>query len=444
MDVTLITTHRCNLSCEYCYAGEHYKREMSPEVVERSLDLLFSDGADVAQLSFFGGEPFLAFDTMCRAIEGAKSRAAFLGREVVFQCTTNGTLLGQKQLDVIRANDIDITISLDGIQEAHDLTRRKAGGGSSFDDVCAGLRLMLDKGFSPSVMMVITPATAPFLFRSVQWLWSEGVESIKTNLAEHAKWTKEDRELLRNELKAIGRELLFRRLQGEVVRFESIDNAILQTACGGERKERLQLVVATEGNLYPCAPMVGEDRDTGPEAQLRLGHISMSPEEIIGQIKKDGAGCGEGEACACAAYLETGDRSKSGPIELWFHRVCVEISMAVEAGMAKAMPKPAKKDRRKLLQGLLLGAAGLALAGGIVASLRQQEPEVCHLRTPGQLSAPTSEPASQPQTQPTPEETTTKYPVRTGGMKFVPKSAEPQKILTKGEKRPPRSEPKKP
>ena len=408
MDVTLITTHRCNLACEYCYAGEHHRNEMDDETMEQALDLLYADGANSAQLSFFGGEPFLTFERIAKAIAGAQERAEFLGRGLTLQCTTNGTLLNKKQLDLILHSGMQVTISLDGVQEAHDLTRRRAGGGSSFDSVYAGLRLLLDSGLSPSVLMVLTPETAPFLFRSVRWLWEEGVEDVRLNLSHGAKWSKEAKDTLKKELVAVGRELLFRRLRGETVAVDAIDAALHKSACGGERgKKTLQVVVGTSGNLYPCAPMVGEDRDNGPEARLRLGHLQDSPEQIVSRVRGDGAGCGDGGACACASYLETGDRETAGPNGLWFHRVSVEVSMAVQAGLDSATHQdPAPKSRRRLLQSLLVGAAGLAVAGGLVAALLPRStppsaPASCpspqsvtpeRVVPPAVISAPTSTP----------------------------------------------------
>ena len=57
MDVSLVLTHDCNLGCTYCFAGEKFRKVMSPEVMRRGLDLAFSDDAENVQLSFFGGEP---------------------------------------------------------------------------------------------------------------------------------------------------------------------------------------------------------------------------------------------------------------------------------------------------------------------------------------------------------------------------------------------------
>ena len=98
MDVSLVLTHRCNLACGYCYAGEHTRRNMDDRTRERAVDLLYADGADAAQLSFFGGEPFLAFDDMRLATASARARADELGKSLRLQCTTNATVIRERHV----------------------------------------------------------------------------------------------------------------------------------------------------------------------------------------------------------------------------------------------------------------------------------------------------------------------------------------------------------
>src|SRR5262249_34370678 len=107
MDVTLVLTHRCNLACTYCYAGDHHAAEMDDATMERALDLLYADGADRAQLSFFGGEPFVAFAAMRRAVAGARERAA--GRPLSFRCTTNGAALTPEHVAFVVENGVLVT-----------------------------------------------------------------------------------------------------------------------------------------------------------------------------------------------------------------------------------------------------------------------------------------------------------------------------------------------
>ncbi|HEV8323658.1 MAG TPA: radical SAM protein [Myxococcota bacterium] len=399
MDVTLVLTHRCNLACHYCYAGEHFRQEMDDATLARAVDLLFADRADVAQLSFFGGEPFLAFDTMRRAVALAQAHAAALGRRLLLQCTTNGSLLGAEQVEFVARTGMRVTVSLDGVQEAHDLNRPRAGGGSSFAPVHRGLRALIDAGARPDVMMVVTPATAPFVFRSVRWLWDEGVATVRANLSLRAPWDLPARAALRDELTAVGREQLARLLRRATVSFQPFEAGLRDAASGGARALdaaavgtsavrcgtarsplRGQVVVGTGGHLYPCSPMVGEDRDAGPEAAMRIGHLADGAAALVARVVRDGAGCGDGRACACAAYLETGDRASGGANGLWFGRLCAELGAAVGVALAEARRRVAEEDtrertlpptpaptRRNLLRGLLVGG-GVALAGGAAAS----------------------------------------------------------------------------
>jgi uncharacterized protein len=75
MDITLALTHDCNLACGYCYAGAKSRRSMSWDVASRALALAFSHAAKELQLGFFGGEPLLEWDLLCRAAEHAESLA---------------------------------------------------------------------------------------------------------------------------------------------------------------------------------------------------------------------------------------------------------------------------------------------------------------------------------------------------------------------------------
>jgi len=414
MDVTLVLTHRYDLvpglACSYCYAGEHHKAAIDDATLERAVDLLWADGASVAQLSFFGGEPFLQPERMQRAIARARAaEAAVPGRSLLLQCTTNGTLVGAREAAFVRAERMRVVVSIDGVREAHELNRPRAGGGSSFASVYKGLRTLVEAGCAPQALMVVTPATALFAFRSVRWLWDEGVEVVRANLDARAGWSPEFRADLHAEMVALGRELLHRRLRGKSVAFVPFEvGAAGRAGCASDAAPRLRVVVGTSGNLYPCGPMVGEDRVHGPEAGVRIGHLDDGAEAIVARVQKDGVSCGTGGACACAAYLETGDRNTPGANSRWFGKLCADVGGAVAAGLVQATPRRTptqppeepeaaedsqRRARRQALVGLAVGAGGLALAAtGLVQIRRVVAPSV---RTAGEMPA-----AQPPQPQP--------------------------------------------
>lgn len=369
MDVCLVLTHRCNLACSYCYAGEHHKTDMDDATIDRAVDLLYSDGATDAELSFFGGEPFLAFGAMQRAVARAETAAAARGARLTIQCTTNGAALRHEHLAFVRGSRMRTTVSIDGVREAHDLHRPRAGGGSSFDQVLGGLRALQGAGCRPDAMMVISPETAPYLYRSVSWLWAEGVTTVRGNLVLTAPWTASDRDELREQLFAVASELIARRGRGEAVEFEPLTPAIRRVLeprrAGRARAPRAQVVVAPSGRLYPCAPMVGEDREDGREAAVRLGHLDDGPRAIAKQITCDGAGCDDGGGCACAAWLETGDRTRGGRNGLWWAALCQQLG--TQAGQAIAAQRPlrpsveAPSRRRPFAIGVAAALGGISL-----------------------------------------------------------------------------------
>src|SRR5687768_3121182 len=101
MDVTLVLTHDCNLGCGYCYMGAKFAKKMSPEIAEKGLDLAFGTGSARVQISFFGGEPLLAWDQLVVSARSARARAARDGVELKMSVTTNGTLLDEERARVL-------------------------------------------------------------------------------------------------------------------------------------------------------------------------------------------------------------------------------------------------------------------------------------------------------------------------------------------------------
>jgi uncharacterized protein len=414
MDVTLVLTHRCNLACHYCYAGEHVKKDMDDATMARALDLLYSDGAQSAKLGFFGGEPTIMWDAMTRAIIGAEARAARRGRGLIVQCTTNGTRIGAEEAAFAAAHRLHMTVSIDGLREAHDANRPQAGGGSSFDQTVRGLRALRDAGATFDVLMVITPSSVEHLSRSVTWLWDERATRVRANLELRTTWLEGDRALLERELDAIGDEMIRRRRAGEQVVFDPFQPAIRAASAGpllaAVPAQTRRVVVGTGGNIYPCAPMVGEDRDAGPEAALRIGHLDDGATAIAQAADRLGASCGTGGPCSCAAVLETGSRFTTGPVARWFHEIAWRAGSRVAAAMspgggATEAPRltrevePAVRRRSAIRRLVVLGVGGLAVASGVgAAALMDRSPSI---EKPPVVSPPGAIPVAQPP-QPTP------------------------------------------
>lgn len=140
--ICLQVTQNCNLRCEYCvYSGSYYNRKhnnkrMSWETAKKALDFLHKHCGESSKeviVGFYGGEPLLEYDLITKCIEYSKE--IFSNKNLAFNLTTNATLLDVEKAKYLLANNVFITISLDGPQEIQDLHRKFIDGKGSFEKV---------------------------------------------------------------------------------------------------------------------------------------------------------------------------------------------------------------------------------------------------------------------------------------------------------------------
>ncbi|HYW32697.1 MAG TPA: quinohemoprotein amine dehydrogenase maturation protein [Gemmatimonas sp.] len=153
--LVLNVTSKCNLSCGYCYEyGEDKLSEaakkprfMNEETARQSVDFMFAESGEskVVHLTFFGGETLLNFRMLKTALSYAQERGRELGKEVDVSLTTNATLLREEIVDWIVANDVGVTVSIDGAREQQDKHRVFANGMGSYDIIRPNIENLLAK-----------------------------------------------------------------------------------------------------------------------------------------------------------------------------------------------------------------------------------------------------------------------------------------------------------
>jgi len=163
---------RCNLDCDYCYVYHHADQSWRkmPKLLsddhqhafaERFAEYAAAIDLKRAAIIFHGGEPLLAGADYI--VEFARRvRSAAPGVDIDFGMQTNGLLLTDEVLDVLTAEKIAVSLSIDGPREANDLHRNTRKGRSSFDRVEAALeRLKKRPAIFAGVIAVIDAATPP-------------------------------------------------------------------------------------------------------------------------------------------------------------------------------------------------------------------------------------------------------------------------------------------
>lgn len=331
MDVTLVLTHDCNLGCGYCYAGAKFNRKMPSEVASKGIDMAMRSGAKEVQLSFFGGEPLLAWDELVRSTKEAKEKAKARGIDLRLCVTTNGTLLTDERAAILGELDVYVGLSIDGTREAHEAGRPKMGGGSSFDDVLRGLDVLLRRGMPFETISVVSPANVRWLGDSVRFLLDCGVPRAGLNPCYEAYFSDDDLEAYGRGLADAADVMIEYYRAGRLISLPVFENKILAALKGGLAETDKcslgvrEISVAPSGNLYSCERLVAEDEDP----KWVIGHVDRGLDIkgegcARGPINPECIDCGErwrcSSHCACANLAETGRTDMAGGTQCWHER----------------------------------------------------------------------------------------------------------------------------
>lgn len=135
LELILLPTERCNLTCSYCYEDHHLGR-MRPQVVSAIKELLRKRCPELRQLriAWFGGEPLLELPIIREISECARTLSQ-THPQVEYQSdmTTNAYLLSPDVF--VQLFEYGITtfqITLDGFENDHDQFRKRKNDQGSF------------------------------------------------------------------------------------------------------------------------------------------------------------------------------------------------------------------------------------------------------------------------------------------------------------------------
>lgn len=136
--ITLHVANDCNLRCSYCYAmggGYGGKRGlMTTKTASDIVHFLVTRFDIIEHIVFFGGEPLMnmpVIELICKQLNDAYQKGN-LKKQTKFGIITNGTLLNDHALEIIKRYISFITVSVDGPAPLHDFNRKQIDGQGSF------------------------------------------------------------------------------------------------------------------------------------------------------------------------------------------------------------------------------------------------------------------------------------------------------------------------
>lgn len=137
LSLTVMPTEKCNFRCRYCYE----KFEKGRMTDEDQISLLKFIQKQIPRnahvhISWFGGEPLLAFDVIENIMRNVSAMCKARGRYFTSNMTTNAYLLTLDKFKTLYDYGVKAyQITLDGLRDDHNRQRFLANGEGTFDRI---------------------------------------------------------------------------------------------------------------------------------------------------------------------------------------------------------------------------------------------------------------------------------------------------------------------
>lgn len=271
----LHVAHDCNLRCKYCFASTGdfgTGRKIMPfEVAKSAIDFVIARSGKRRniEVDFFGGEPLMAFDTVKKTVDYARSIEAEHGKKFRFTITTNGVLLDEEARRYINENMDNVVLSLDGRPSVNDEMRKTVNGQGSYDVIVPKFRELVKerdpardyyaRGTFTSKNLdfaedVVHIADAGFDRLSVEPVTSEEGSGYDLTEADLPKIFAEYERLadIMEQRRAEGKPFSFFHFMVDLEQGPCVVKRLRGCGAGYE-----YVAVTPEGDIYPCHQFVG-------------------------------------------------------------------------------------------------------------------------------------------------------------------------------------------
>lgn len=181
LGVWLQITNECNLRCTYCYVNKQ-KEVMSFDTASETIKKIFafSQKKKLKKITFkfSGGEPLLEFRQVIKINDLIREYARKTKIKTVSIVLTNGLLLNDTNVKILKKNNFRAMVSLDGLGSIHDLTRRRPNGLGSFDAVSFGISNLQKNNIPFNVCVTVTKHNVAHLPELTKYLLNKKINFI--------------------------------------------------------------------------------------------------------------------------------------------------------------------------------------------------------------------------------------------------------------------------
>ena len=213
-------------------------------------------------VSFYGGEPLLAFDTIGQTLEYLQDQLP-PDKSVSYSLSTNGSLLTEEILSVLNEFRFKLLLSFDGF--AQDSTRRK----NSFSKIVETIESIQSyPDIELRTQSVFIPRTVHLLSDSIAFIVRMGIRSADFNLDYNRPWHKEDLTVFNREMHKLREFIIdtYERTKRIPVPLYNRSEVCGIAACEGGREN---MVLVPDNTLWGCFLLFDYARFMGDDSLFR-------------------------------------------------------------------------------------------------------------------------------------------------------------------------------
>ncbi len=154
-----LITSNCNLRCKYCFVEDDNRNlkfeNMTLETAQKGIDVFakLTQEAEPITITFYGGEPLMNKEVLYATMKYIRKleKDKVFSSPVQMTLITNGLLIDDETIKVLKETDCNVSVSIDGPQIYHDACRIDIAGKGSFERVLNSFNKLKSAGLDVGV-----------------------------------------------------------------------------------------------------------------------------------------------------------------------------------------------------------------------------------------------------------------------------------------------------
>ena len=274
LEYTIYLAEGCNLKCTYCYEGiEKRSEKMDVLTIEQTLNFIFKNALENEKIRivFLGGEPLLNREIFIHAINWINSQHFKIKDQIMLEMTSNGILLDEEIMDIVKKQDINLSVSIDGTERTQMKNRISISGINTYKIILSNVYKMIYKDIRFNIRMTVTRNNVHDMYNNVCYFLKMGVKRIYLAYDYFANWNEEDLKILNEQMELLD-ELYIEKIafsDEKVINLYDfkyttffLKRPVLFCSAGSISN----LVVNTQGEIYPCGYVTNKE-------EWKLGNV---------------------------------------------------------------------------------------------------------------------------------------------------------------------------